>query len=70
MPNESFSTFATGARQLVVHDAFEMMLCLAGSYMLSFTPSTIVTSSFFGGRGNDHLLHRCRADASWHPRRR
>ena len=45
----SCSTFATGARQFVVQDALEMMLCLAGSYMLSFTPSTMVMSSFFAG---------------------
>ena len=31
MPNSSCSTFATGARQFVVHDAFEMMWCFAGS---------------------------------------
>ena len=30
MPNVSWSTFATGARQFVVHDAFEMMWCSAG----------------------------------------
>ena len=29
--NSSFRTFATGARQFVVHDAFEMILCLRGS---------------------------------------
>jgi len=45
----SFSTFTTGARQLVVQDAFEMMLSLAGSYISSFTPSTMVMSSFFAG---------------------
>ena len=32
MPNVSCSTLANGARQLVVHDAFEMMTCFAGSY--------------------------------------
>src|SRR5574338_318171 len=31
-PKLSWITFATGARQLVVHDAFEMIVCLAGSY--------------------------------------
>ena len=30
-PKLSCSTLATGARQLVVHDAFEMILCRAGS---------------------------------------
>src|SRR6266542_4623168 len=45
----SLITFTMGARQLVVHDAFEMMLCLAGSYLSWFTPRTMVTSSFFAG---------------------
>ena len=31
MPKLSSSTLAIGATQLVVHDAFEMMWCLAGS---------------------------------------
>ncbi|SKF62677.1 Uncharacterised protein [Mycobacteroides abscessus subsp. abscessus] len=31
MPRPSFSTLAMGARQLVVHEALEMMLCLAES---------------------------------------
>ena len=31
MPNASLSTLAIGARQFVVHEAFEMMWCLAGS---------------------------------------
>src|ERR1700722_15521964 len=42
-------TFAIGARQLVVQDAFETMWCLAGSYFSSLTPSTTVRSSFLGG---------------------
>src|ERR1035441_8406711 len=46
MPNLSCSTFTTGARQLVVQEAFDMTWCLAGSYALSFTPNTSVTSSF------------------------
>ena len=45
MPNFSCSTFATGARQLVVHEAFEMIWCFAGSYCSSLTPSTTVTSA-------------------------
>src|SRR5829696_10350297 len=49
MRNFSWITFATGARQFVVHEAFEIMLWLAGSYMASLTPSTIVTSSPFAG---------------------
>ena len=34
MPIESLSALATGARQFVVHDAFEMMCCVAASYVL------------------------------------
>src|SRR6188474_2492269 len=49
MPNESFSTFATGARQFVVHEAFETTWCFLGSYLSSFTPITSVMSSFFAG---------------------
>src|SRR3989338_1853423 len=43
----SFSTLATGARQLVVHEALEIMACPA--YVLSFTPYTnIGVSSLLG----------------------
>src|ERR1044072_6456190 len=38
MPHLSFNILATGARQLVVHDAFEMMA--SPLYDLSFTPNT------------------------------
>ncbi len=31
MPNASLSTLASGPRQLVVHDALEMIVCFAGS---------------------------------------
>ena len=31
MPMASLSALATGARQFVVHDAFEMMCCVAAS---------------------------------------
>ncbi len=48
-PNESLSTFTTGARQFVVQLAFEMMWWVSGSYMPWFTPSTIVTSSSLAG---------------------
>src|SRR3954469_11534440 len=41
-------TYATGARQLVVQLALLTILCLAGSYLLLFTPMTSVgTSSSF-----------------------
>jgi hypothetical protein len=49
MPNESSSTFATGARQLVVHEPFDTMLCFAGSYSSWFTPSTSVLSCPLAG---------------------
>src|SRR6266511_4040291 len=49
MVKASCRTFAIGARQLVVQDALEMIVCLAGSYVSSLTPMTIVTSSFFAG---------------------
>ncbi len=48
-PNSSFNTFTTGAKQLVVQDASEIMLCVAGSYISPFTPGTIVTSGSFAG---------------------
>src|SRR5574343_2026254 len=38
MPKVSFSTLATGARQLVVHEALEMMASPA--YLAWFTPKT------------------------------
>src|SRR5215469_17624080 len=47
--NLSLMTLATGARQFVVQDAFEMMWCLAESYLSSFTPSTMVMSSPVAG---------------------
>ena len=50
MPKPSFSsTWTTGARQLVVQLALEMMLCLAGSYFSWLTPMTMVMSSFLPG---------------------
>jgi hypothetical protein len=58
MPKVSCSTFTTGARQLVVQEALEMMLCLAGSY------APVVHAQHDGDvfilrRGrNDDLLHR------------
>src|SRR2546423_10765051 len=47
--NESLITLATGARQLVVQEALEITWWLPGSYFPSFTPSTIVMSSFEAG---------------------
>src|SRR6266567_1365507 len=47
--NSSLTTFAIGARQFVVQEALEMILCLAGSYLSSLTPRTMVMSSFLAG---------------------
>lgn len=49
MPIASLRALAIGARQFVVHDALEMMCCVAGSYCSWFTPTTKVPSSFFAG---------------------
>src|SRR5690625_2791169 len=42
MPNSSFSTFATGARQFVVHDAFENTSYDEVSKVAQLTPRTRV----------------------------
>ena len=44
MPKLSSSTLATGARQLVVQDALEMMWCFAGSYFSWLMPKARVRS--------------------------
>ena len=49
MPKVSWRTLTTGARQLVVQEALEMMLCLAASYLPSLTPRTTVMSSLVAG---------------------
>ena len=49
MPKVSLRTLTTGARQLVVQEALEMMLCLAASYLSSLTPRTTVMSSLVAG---------------------
>src|SRR5512136_3214275 len=41
----SCTTFAAGARQFVVQEAFETTWCLDGSYISSLTPNTTVRSS-------------------------
>ncbi|SHT52915.1 Uncharacterised protein [Mycobacteroides abscessus subsp. abscessus] len=48
MPNSSLRTLASGPRQFVVHEAFEMMFWLP-SYLSSLTPSTMVMSSSLAG---------------------
>src|SRR3954451_15900769 len=49
MPTASWATFANGARQFVVHDAFEMTSCLLLSYWSSLTPRTMVRSGSVAG---------------------
>ena len=46
IPNLSLMTLASGARQLVVHEALEMMACPA--YSPSFTPMTNIGASLDG----------------------
>ena len=47
MPKLSWMTFARGARQLVVHDAFEITVNL-GSYFSRLTPTTNIGASAEG----------------------
>src|ERR1700677_1821569 len=47
MPSASSSTRAIGARQFVVHEALETIVCFSWSYRLSLTPMTRVRSAFF-----------------------
>ena len=49
IPQASFSTLASGATQLVVQEALEMIRCFSLSYASSLTPSTIVTSGSVAG---------------------
>ncbi len=49
IPKVSLRTLAIGARQLVVQEALEMTVWLAGSYLSWLTPITTVTSSFLAG---------------------
>merc|ERR1719198_2789569 len=50
MPNFSLIVLTIGARPLVVHDAHETTLIVAGSYSSVFTPTTIVgVSASFAG---------------------
>ena len=49
IPKRWWRTFASGARQFVVHEAFEMIWCFAGSYFSSFTPRTTVMSGPLAG---------------------
>src|SRR3989339_186467 len=49
IPKFSRMTFATGARQLVVQEAFEIIWWAAGSYIPWLTPMTMVMSGFVAG---------------------
>src|SRR5438128_1390706 len=49
MPNRSWSTVATGPRQLVVQEALETIVWRRGSYLSWLTPITMVMSSFLAG---------------------
>ena len=49
IPASSCRTFASGATQFVVQDAFETMWCASGSYASSLTPRTIVMSGSVAG---------------------
>src|SRR5690242_38841 len=72
MPKRSCSTLATGARQFVVHDALEMILCFAGSYVFSLTPMQNVASPSFDGAEMmtvSTLLRRCREALSFEVKR-
>merc|ERR1719248_118312 len=48
MPNLSFTTFASGARQFVVHDAL-LTTWRSDLYSVWFTPQTNIGTSSFGG---------------------
>jgi hypothetical protein len=45
IPKRSSRTLAKGARQFVVHDAFEITCCAAGSKTWSLTPRQMVASA-------------------------
>ena len=55
-PNCSWSTFATGARQLVVHEAFETMWCRAGVVAVVVDAEDHGQVRALGGRRDDDLL--------------
>ena len=49
IPKAWCRTLTIGAKQFVVQDALDIMLWDLGSYLLSFTPMTIVISSPLAG---------------------
>ena len=56
MPNASCSTLATGARQLVVHDALEMMWCVLRVVLVVVDAEHHGDVGLLGRGGDDHLL--------------
>src|SRR5215218_6102051 len=67
IPKLSSRTLARGTTELVVQEALEMMSWLAGSYLSSLTPITMVTSSSVAGAEMITFLApplRCRAASS------
>src|SRR6266536_2421138 len=63
MPKASSSTLAIGTTELVVQDALEMTSWLAGSYLPSLTPITMVTSSPLAGA--EMITLRAPASRCW-----
>ena len=56
MPNASLKTFASGARQFVVHDAFEMITSVSGLYVALVHAHDDRRVVAGGGSGDEHLL--------------
>ena len=57
MPKFSSSTLAKGARQLVVQEAFEMMLCTSGSYWADDPEVEVIAVNDLGDKATAaHLL--------------
>ncbi len=57
MPKVSLRTLTTGARQLVVQLAFEMMLCFAGIVLVVVDAEDDGEVLVGGGGGDDHLFY-------------
>ena len=56
MPKASLKTFASGARQFVVHDAFEMMTSVSGLYVVLVDAHDDRRVVAGGGSGDEDLL--------------
>mmetsp|Transcript_37529 Transcript_37529/g.110924 ORF Transcript_37529/g.110924 Transcript_37529/m.110924 type:complete len:259 (+) Transcript_37529:393-1169(+) len=55
IPNLVWMTFASGARQLVVQDALDTIVSVAGLYLSSFTPITYMGASLEGAEMTTRL---------------